>query len=88
MCQDYRLKISDFGISQDIYESLHHHAGRGPLLIRWMALESILDRQFTTMSDMYEKVVHGVLYCIHMHAYTSVLYTGVGGRLVLSCGKY
>ena len=49
---DYKLKISDFGISTDIYEWLHHHTGSGPLLIRWMALESILDRQFTTMSDV------------------------------------
>ena len=48
------LKISDFGLSrvvgQDEVYTLTNH-GRLPL--RWMALESIFRRQFTTASDVW-----------------------------------
>ena len=48
------LKISDFGLSrivgQDEVYTLTNH-GRLPL--RWMAMESIFRRQFTTASDVW-----------------------------------
>lgn len=51
---DRNLKISDFGLSriilQDMVYTLTNH-GRLPL--RWMALESIFQREFTTSSDVW-----------------------------------
>ena len=48
------LKISDFGLSrvvaQDEVYTLTNH-GRLPL--RWMAMESIFRREFTTASDVW-----------------------------------
>ena len=47
--RDWKLKISDFGTySDDLYSD--ERSGKIPL--RWMALETILDRQFSIMSDM------------------------------------
>ena len=44
--QDWQLKIRDFGIYHD---DLHSHE---KIPLRWMALETILHKQFTTMSDV------------------------------------
>ena len=53
------LKISDFGLArmvpQDEVYTLTNH-GRFPL--RWMALESIFQREFTSSSDVWS---YGVL---------------------------
>ena len=47
--QDWQLKISDFGIYRD---DLCNQENGGKTPLRWMALETILHKQFTTMSDM------------------------------------
>ena len=47
--QDWKLKISDFGTYCD---DLYGHESSVKIPLRWMALETILDRRFTTMSDM------------------------------------
>lgn len=52
VCQDWKLKISDFGIPEDICKELYYEERREKLLTRWTAPEALIDRQFTTMSDM------------------------------------
>jgi len=44
------LKISDFGMARD--EDIYIKTTDGKLPLRWMAVESIVDRVFTTKSDV------------------------------------
>ena len=44
------LKISDFGLSRE--EDVYIKTTDGKLPLRWMAIESIVDRVFTTKSDV------------------------------------
>ena len=48
------LKVSDFGLSRDIYcdNSYHMAHAKDKLPVRWMALESIIDREFSVESDV------------------------------------
>ena len=51
---DLRVKISDFGLSQDIYSTDYFRLGDSELLpIRWMPPEAILYAKFTTQSDVW-----------------------------------
>ena len=44
----------DLGLARDVYLTNHYHASsRGPVPIRWMAPESIFDREFTSASDVW-----------------------------------
>ena len=47
--QNWQLKIRDFGI---YHEELYDPENGGKIPLRWMALETILHKQYTTMSDM------------------------------------
>lgn len=48
------IKISDFGMSRNLYSSDYYRIqGRAVLPIRWMAWESILLGKFTTASDVW-----------------------------------
>ncbi len=50
----YRVKISDFGLSQDVYSSDYFTLGDAEMLpIRWMPPEAILYSKFTTQSDVW-----------------------------------
>ena len=46
------LKITDFGMSREVDE-IYVQQSKGRVPIKWMALESILTRQFTTASDVW-----------------------------------
>ena len=51
---ELRVKISDFGLSQDIYSTDYFRLGDSELLpIRWMPPEAILYAKFTTQSDVW-----------------------------------
>ena len=53
--EDLILKLADFGLSRDITgnEGYYMKEMEDKLPVRWMAVESILDREFTLMSDVY-----------------------------------
>lgn len=51
---DMTVKIGDFGMTRDIYETDYYRKGnRGFLPVRWMAPESIRDGVFTSMTDVW-----------------------------------
>ena len=51
---ELHVKISDFGLSQDIYSTDYFRLGDSELLpIRWMPPEAILYAKFTTQSDVW-----------------------------------
>ena len=53
------VKISDFGLSRDIYSADYYHGQSKSLLpVRWMSPEAILYGKFTTESDVW---AYGVL---------------------------
>ena len=55
---NFRVKISDFGLSQDIYSTDYFRLGDSELLpIRWMPPEAILYAKFTTQSDIWSFAV-------------------------------
>uniref|UniRef100_T1JA98 receptor protein-tyrosine kinase n=1 Tax=Strigamia maritima TaxID=126957 RepID=T1JA98_STRMM len=48
------IKISDFGLTKDCYNKAYYRKkGDAPLPVKWMAIESIRDRVFSTESDVY-----------------------------------
>ncbi|KAI9529872.1 hypothetical protein NQZ68_008111 [Dissostichus eleginoides] len=52
--EDYTVKIGDFGMTRDIYETDYYRkGGKGLLPVRWMSPESLKDGVFTTMADVW-----------------------------------
>jgi len=48
------VKIGDFGMTRDIYETDYYRKGsKGLLPVRWMAPESLKDGVFTSYSDVW-----------------------------------
>jgi serine/threonine protein kinase len=52
IAKDKLLKITDFGLSREVQE-VYVKKTRGRLPLKWMAIESITAREFTTSSDVW-----------------------------------
>lgn len=51
---DLTVKIGDFGMTRDIYETDYYRKGdKGLLPVRWMSPESLKDGLFTTNNDVF-----------------------------------
>ncbi len=54
LADDDVVKIADFGLSRQVYkESNYHKQGNEALPVKWMAIESLVDRAFSTKSDVW-----------------------------------
>ncbi|XP_063217710.1 insulin receptor-like [Bacillus rossius redtenbacheri] len=54
VAEDLTVKIGDFGMTRDIYETDYYRNGtKGLLPVRWMAPESLGDGVFTSQSDVW-----------------------------------
>lgn len=54
VADDLTVKIGDFGMTRDIYETDYYRKGtKGLLPVRWMAPESLKDGVFTSSSDVF-----------------------------------
>ncbi|XP_066590355.1 insulin-like receptor isoform X2 [Prorops nasuta] len=54
VAEDLTVKIGDFGMTRDIYETEYYRKGtKGLLPVRWMAPESLKDGVFTSFSDVW-----------------------------------
>ncbi|KAM9311927.1 insulin-like growth factor 1 receptor [Gastrophryne carolinensis] len=54
VAEDFTVKIGDFGMTRDIYETDYYRkGGKGLLPVRWMSPESLKDGVFTIHSDVW-----------------------------------
>lgn len=54
VAEDLTVKIGDFGMTRDIYETDYYRKGsKGLLPVRWMAPECLRDGVFTSSSDVW-----------------------------------
>ncbi|XP_052873099.1 insulin-like receptor [Anopheles cruzii] len=54
VADDLTVKIGDFGMTRDIYETDYYRKGtKGFLPVRWMAPESLKDGMFSSSSDVF-----------------------------------
>ncbi|KAL4230476.1 hypothetical protein ACF0H5_010858 [Mactra antiquata] len=56
LAEDSVVKICDFGLSKDCYKYANEEyrkKGDGPVPVKWMALESLTHRLYTTKSDVW-----------------------------------
>lgn len=81
---DVVVKVGDFGMARDVYETEYYRKeGKGFLPVRWMAPESIRDGKFNSQSDVWSFGV--VLW--EMATLAEVPYQGLANDQVMSYVK-
>ncbi|XP_026678999.1 insulin-like growth factor 1 receptor, partial [Diaphorina citri] len=84
VADDLTVKVGDFGMTRDIYETEYYRKGsRGFLPVRWMAPESLKDGVFTSHSDVWS---YGVVLW-EMATLASQPYQGLSNEQVLNWVK-
>ncbi|XP_065204948.1 fibroblast growth factor receptor homolog 1-like [Planococcus citri] len=59
VCEDYVMKVADFGLARDIhYSEYYRNSTKGRLPVKWMAPEALLQRVYTSKSDSWS---YGIL---------------------------
>lgn len=59
VCSDRTVKVSDFGLSRDVYQdNVYCKRSGGKLPVRWMALESLSHQVYTAQTDIWS---YGIL---------------------------
>lgn len=54
VAQDYVIKIADFGLARNVRDDDYYRKTTdGRLPVKWMALEALIDRVYTTKSDVW-----------------------------------
>ena len=54
LAADNVVKICDFGLAKNIYKTNNYQKkSDGPLPVKWLAIECIRDRIFSTQSDVW-----------------------------------
>lgn len=62
-----QLKISDFGLARDVYETnMYQPTSARKLPYKWMPIESIFDQVFTIKSDVYVSACHRMILNKHL----------------------
>uniref|UniRef100_T1JFU0 Tyrosine-protein kinase receptor n=1 Tax=Strigamia maritima TaxID=126957 RepID=T1JFU0_STRMM len=80
VAEDLTVKIGDFGMTRDIYETDYYRkGGKGLLPVRWMAPESLKDGVFTSLSDAWS---YGIVLW-EMATLASQPYQGLSNEQVL-----
>lgn len=83
VAEDLTVKIGDFGMTRDIYETDYYRKGtKGLLPVRWMAPESLKDGVFTSFSDVWS---YGVVLW-EMVTLASQPYQGLSNDQVIKFG--
>lgn len=82
VAEDLTVKIGDFGMTRDIYETDYYRKGtKGLLPVRWMSPESLKDGVFTSHSDVFS---YGVVLW-EMATLASQPYQGLSNDQVSYC---
>ncbi|XP_063602901.1 vascular endothelial growth factor receptor 1-like [Penaeus indicus] len=54
LTEDNVVKISDFGLAKDIYRKENYHKkSKGPMPVKWLAIECLREGIFSTQSDVW-----------------------------------
>ena len=60
-------KVADFGLSRDTYASDYYKLDHPALLpVKWLALEALFDKCFTTKSDVVSVINFSQSACIYV----------------------
>ena len=54
MLEGATVAVCDFGLAKDVYQNQEYHKkSQTPMPVKWMAVESLTDRVFSTQSDVW-----------------------------------
>lgn len=55
--ENFVTKVADFGLSRDVYLSDYYKMTHSvPLPVKWLAPEALIDKVFTTQSDVVSTI--------------------------------